>query len=89
MLYDVGWSKTYFEFLLVEKNSVLLGCADHLFKLQDVDHQRDGDQSNSTSAQLATYPANKQAKVEVGCVQVNINLEQSLQQVGVHFPAER
>ncbi|GFX46407.1 hypothetical protein TNCV_238691 [Trichonephila clavipes] len=37
----------------------------------------------------ATYPANKQAKEEVACVGLNRSLEQALQHVGVHYPAER
>ncbi|GFV50699.1 uncharacterized protein TNCV_2213621 [Trichonephila clavipes] len=36
-----------------------------------------------------TYPANKQAKGEVACVGLNRSLEQSLQHVGVYYPAER
>ncbi|GFV95872.1 hypothetical protein TNCV_1729221 [Trichonephila clavipes] len=37
----------------------------------------------------ATYPANKKAKEEVVCAGLNRNVEQSLQHVGVHYPAER
>ncbi|GFT60397.1 uncharacterized protein TNCV_4971641 [Trichonephila clavipes] len=35
------------------------------------------------------YPENKQAKEEVAYVGLNRTLEQSLQHVGVHYPAER
>ncbi|GFV23755.1 hypothetical protein TNCV_959491 [Trichonephila clavipes] len=36
-----------------------------------------------------TYPANKLAKEEVACVGLNRSLEESLQHVGVHYPAEK
>ncbi|GFW99200.1 uncharacterized protein TNCV_3009681 [Trichonephila clavipes] len=32
---------------------------------------------------------NKQAKEEVACIELNRSLEQSLQHVDVHYPAER
>ncbi|PRD35158.1 UNVERIFIED_CONTAM: hypothetical protein NCL1_12441 [Trichonephila clavipes] len=60
-----------------------------ILKLQDVDHERDADQPNPPRAQWATYPSNKQTKEEVACVGLNKSHEQSLQHVGVHYPAER
>ncbi|GFW21762.1 hypothetical protein TNCV_2529602 [Trichonephila clavipes] len=44
---------------------------------------------NQHAEKLATYEPNKQAKEEVACVGLNRNLEQPLQHVGVHYPAER
>ncbi|GFW45197.1 uncharacterized protein TNCV_716991 [Trichonephila clavipes] len=72
-------------------NSILLVCAAkiRLLKLQDADHERDADQPNPTRAQLTTCPANKQTKEDVACVGLNRSLEQFLQNVGVHYPAER
>ncbi|GFW04844.1 uncharacterized protein TNCV_4880791 [Trichonephila clavipes] len=58
-------------------------------QLVDADHERDTDQTNPTRAQQATYPTNKQDKEEVACVGLSRSLEQSLQHVGVHYPAER
>ncbi|GFY14408.1 hypothetical protein TNCV_1021731 [Trichonephila clavipes] len=40
------------------------------------------------TSQLATYPVNKQAEEKVACVGLNKSLVQSLQHVGVHYPAE-
>ncbi|GFV76629.1 hypothetical protein TNCV_4728491 [Trichonephila clavipes] len=45
--------------------------------------------TKSTRAQYVTYPAIKQVKEEVACVGMNRSLEQSLQHVGVHYPAGR
>ena len=59
-----------------------------LLKLQDADPERDAYQPNLTSAQLATLPANKQTKEKVPCVGLNSSLEQFLQRVGMHYPAE-
>ncbi|PRD34133.1 UNVERIFIED_CONTAM: hypothetical protein NCL1_15552 [Trichonephila clavipes] len=71
--------------------TILLVCAVkvRLLKLQDVDHEQDADQPNPTLAQKVTYPANKQTKKEIACVGLNRSLEQSLQHVGMHYPAER
>ncbi|GFY23089.1 hypothetical protein TNCV_3763291 [Trichonephila clavipes] len=44
---------------------------------------------NPTRAQYTSYPANKQAKEEVACAGLNRSLGQSLQHLGVHYPAER
>ncbi|GFW90232.1 uncharacterized protein TNCV_2120991 [Trichonephila clavipes] len=90
MLYDVAWSESDFGCQLVEENSILLVCAAkvRLLKLRDTNHKREADQPNPTHAEWATYSANKQAK-EVSCVELNRNLKQSLQHVGVHYPAER
>ena len=46
LLYDVEWSQTAFECLLVEKNSILLVCAAkvRLLKLQDADYEGDAEQ---------------------------------------------
>ncbi|GFY05693.1 uncharacterized protein TNCV_4403601 [Trichonephila clavipes] len=60
----------------------------HILKLQHADHLRDADQLNPPCAQQPTYPANKQSKEEVACVGLNRSLEQSLQHMGVHYPAE-
>ncbi|GFX66901.1 uncharacterized protein TNCV_999401 [Trichonephila clavipes] len=38
---------------------------------------------------IRTYPGNKLPKEEVACVGLNRSLEQYLQHVGVHYPAER
>ncbi|GFV55303.1 uncharacterized protein TNCV_5010501 [Trichonephila clavipes] len=80
-----------FECLLVGENSILLVCAAkvRLLKLQDADHERDADQPNLTRVQWATYPTNNQAEEKVACVGLNRSLEQSLQHVGVHYPAKR
>ncbi|PRD30010.1 UNVERIFIED_CONTAM: hypothetical protein NCL1_27695 [Trichonephila clavipes] len=50
-----------------------------------MDHEQNADQPNPTP----THPANKQAKEEVACVRLNRRLGQSLQHVGVYYPAER
>ncbi|GFW83057.1 uncharacterized protein TNCV_4604841 [Trichonephila clavipes] len=62
----------------------------HLLQYKwDADHERDANQPNLTRVQWATYPANKQAKEEVACVGLDISLEQSFQNVDMHYPADR
>ncbi|GFV32594.1 hypothetical protein TNCV_2960041 [Trichonephila clavipes] len=58
-------------------------------KLMDADHERDGDDLNPTRAQKTTYTVNKLAKEKVACVGLNRSLEQSLEHMGVLYPAER
>ncbi|GFX51329.1 hypothetical protein TNCV_3102621 [Trichonephila clavipes] len=50
-------------------------------ELQDTDHEQDADQPNPTCPQKTTYPANRQAKEEVACVELHRSLEQSLQHI--------
>ncbi|GFX12771.1 uncharacterized protein TNCV_3437451 [Trichonephila clavipes] len=87
----MAWSQTDFECPLVKKISILLVCAANirLLKLQDADHERDADKLKSKLAQYAIYPANKWAKKDVACVGMNRIFELSLQNICVHYAAER
>ena len=91
LLYDVVWGQTVFECLLVEENSILLVCSAkvRLLKLQEADHERNAKQLNLTRALQGTYPTNKQTMEKVSCVMLNRSIKQSLQHMGVHYPAER
>ena len=65
--YDVPWSQTDFECLLLGENSIFLVYAAKVrhLKLKDADHEREANQPNLTRALLAIYPTSKEAKEKV------------------------
>ncbi|GFY06093.1 hypothetical protein TNCV_3107721 [Trichonephila clavipes] len=55
----------------------------------EADRERDANQPNPNRAQKVTYPAYEQVKEEIACDVLNRSLDLPLQQVGVHYTAER